>query len=187
MRVIAGICRGMKLVSPPGNSTRPTSGRVKEALFNIIANRLSFDGARVLDICAGVGALGIEALSRGASSCSFVENDRKVIPYLEKNLEDPRIKNRAEIFPMDAIKALSLFALRGRKYDILFLDPPYASDLYTSVFESLGSLEILDSNVMLAAESSIHYPLPEMSGPLLRIDRRVYGDTVLEFFALEGT
>jgi 16S rRNA (guanine(966)-N(2))-methyltransferase RsmD len=187
MRVIAGICRGMKLVAPAGISTRPTSDRVKEALFNIISSRFSFGDARVLDICAGTGSLGIEALSRGAASCSFIENDRKVLVFLEKNISDPRIKNRAEIIAMDAIKALSLFARRGRKYDIVFFDPPYDSGLYAPVAEALCSLALLDSDAQLVAECSVRKPLPEAFGPLMKSDRRVYGDTALEFFTLEGT
>jgi len=187
MRVIAGVCRGMKLTAPAGNSTRPTSDRVKEALFNIISSRLSFVDARVLDICAGTGSLGIEALSRGAASCSFIENERKVLACLEKNISDSRIKNRSEIISMDVIKALSLFARRGKKYDMVFFDPPYDSGLYASVSETVVSLGLLDSNALFVAESSVRNPLPESTGPLIRFDRRVYGDTALEFYALEET
>jgi 16S rRNA (guanine966-N2)-methyltransferase len=187
MRIIAGICRGMRLMAPPGNSTRPTSDRVKEALFNIISSRFSFDGARVLDICAGTGSLGIEALSRGAASCSFVENDRKVVAFLEKNVSDSSIMDRSEIIAMDAIRALSLFARRGQKYDIVLFDPPYDSGLYVSVPEALCSLGLLDPNAQFVAECSRRNPLPESFGPLIKSDRRVYGETALEFFILEGT
>jgi 16S rRNA (guanine(966)-N(2))-methyltransferase RsmD len=175
----------MKLMAPAGNSTRPTADRVKESLFNIISSRYSFDDTRVLDICAGTGSLGIEALSRGAATCSFIENDRKVLDCLAKNISDSRIFNRSEVIAMDAIKALSLFARRGNKYDMVFFDPPYDSGLYFSVTEALASLGILDSNSLFVAECSMRNPLPESTGPLVRFDRRVYGDTALEFFALE--
>jgi 16S rRNA (guanine(966)-N(2))-methyltransferase RsmD len=187
MRVIAGTCRGLRLMAPPGISTRPTSDRVKEALFNIIASRFSFDDARVLDICAGTGSLGIEALSRGAASCSFVENDSKVLAFLEKNISDSRINNRSEIFAMDAVKALSLFARSGRKYDIALFDPPYDSGLYLSVPDALCSLGLLNSNALFVAESSVRNALPEAFGLFIKSDRRVYGDTALEFFTLEGS
>lgn len=187
MRVIAGICRGMKLLAPAGKSTRPTSDRVKEALFNIISSRYSFDNARVLDICAGTGSLGIEALSRGAASCDFIENDRKVLVCLERNISDTRMIDRSEICAMDVIKALSLFARRGKKYDMVFFDPPYDSGLYVSVLETAGSLAIMDSHALFVAECSMRSPLPEKLGPLARLDRRVYGDTALEFFTMEGT
>lgn len=186
MRVISGTCRGMRLMAPSGNSTRPTSDRVKEALFNIISSRFSFENAIVLDICAGTGSLGIEVLSRGAASCSFVENDRKVLGLLEKNISDPRIKSLSEIFAMDAIKALSLFARAGRKYDMVFFDPPYDSDLYVSVPVALSSRGILASDALFVAECSRRNSLPEAFGQLIKYDRRVYGDTALEFFTLEG-
>jgi len=174
-------------MAPPGISTRPTSDRVKEALFNIIASGFSFDDARVLDICAGTGSLGIEALSRGAASCSFVENDRKVLAFLEKNISDSRINNRSEIFAMDAVKALSLFARSGRKYDIVLFDPPYDSGLYISVPDALCSLGLLNSTALFVAESSVRKVLPAAFGLLIKSDRRVYGDTALEFFTLEGS
>lgn len=186
MRVISGICRGMKLAAPPGNATRPTSDRVKESLFNIISSRFSFDDARILDICAGTGGLGIEALSRGAASCTFIENDRKALTCLGKNISDSRLRNRSEIFAMDAFEALPLLARRGRKYDIVFLDPPYDSGLYVSVPEALCSHGLLESNAQFVAECSTRKPLQESFGPLMKSDRRVYGDTALEFFYLEG-
>lgn len=186
MRVIAGICRGMRLIAPIGKSTRPTSDRVKEALFNIISSRFLFDDAMVLDICAGTGSLGIEALSRGAASCSFVESDRKALACLEKNISDSRLIDRSEIIAMDAIKALSLFARRGKKYDMVFFDPPYDSGLYVSVPETLASLGILDTNALFVAECSTRKPLPGYFGQIIRFDRRVYGDTALEFFTTEG-
>jgi len=186
MRVISGICRGMKLIAPAGKATRPTSDRVKEALFNIISSRFSFDGASILDICSGTGALGIEALSRGAASSVFIENDRNTLASLEKNISDPRIKNRSEIAAMDAVKALSLLARRGKKYDVVFFDPPYNSDLYLHLIEALGILDILNSNAIFVVECSTHKPLPGAFGSLVRFDSRIYGNTVLDFFTLEG-
>lgn len=187
MRVISGICRGMKLMAPAGKTTRPTSDRVKEALFNIISSRFSFDVARVLDICAGTGSLGIEALSRGAASCCFIENDRKALASLEKNISDSRINGRSEIIAMDAVKALSLFVRRGTKYDMVLFDPPYDSDLYVSIPEALCSFELLNANAQFVVESPARKPLPESFGRLIKSDRRLYGDTALEFFTLEGT
>ncbi len=186
MRVIAGICRGMKLLAPAGISTRPTSDRVKEALFGIITSRFSLEGAKVLDICAGTGSLGIEALSRGAASCSFVEKDRQALVCLEKNISDPRIFKHAEIISLSAIEALSLFARRGQKYDIAFLDPPYNSDLYFSIPSAIYALGIMEPESLFVAECSVRTTLPESYGSLVKFDRRVYGDTALEFFTLEG-
>lgn len=187
MRVIAGICRGMRLLAPAGRSTRPTSDRVKEALFNIISSRISIDDIKVLDICAGTGSLGIEALSRGAASCIFIESERKVLACLEKNISDARIKSSAEIIPMDALKALSVIARRGRLFDLVLFDPPYASGLYASVPETLCTLGLFASKALFVAECSVRNTLPDSIGPLARFDRRVYGDTALELFSLEET
>ena len=106
MRVIAGTCRGKKLAAPPGITTRPTSDRVKEALFSILASRIDFADIRVLDICAGTGSLGIEALSRGAGSCCFIESNISVKSILDKNLMVTGCQERSEIMNMDAVKAL---------------------------------------------------------------------------------
>jgi len=187
MRVVAGICRGMRLMAPTGKTTRPTSDRVKEALFSIISSRFSLDGASVLDICAGTGALGVEALSRGAASCLFIENDRSALVTLEKNISDPRIKNRAEIAAMDVIKALSLCARRGKRFDVVFFDPPYNSDLYLPVLDALASPGIMALNSLFVAECPTKKTLPDTFGQLARFARRIYGDTVLDFFILEGT
>lgn len=187
MRVIAGTCRGMKLNAPPGNATRPTSDRVKESLFNIISSKKGYDGNRVLDICAGTGSLGIEALSRGALFCSFVEQDRKVVEILNRNLSVTHFDDRAELVVQEATRALSMLAGRGRRYDLVFFDPPYESGLYDTIPELLNSLELLNVDALLVAECSRRRSLPEAFGTLIKTDRRIYGDTALEFFSLEET
>ncbi|OGU17322.1 MAG: 16S rRNA (guanine(966)-N(2))-methyltransferase RsmD [Geobacteraceae bacterium GWC2_53_11] len=185
MRVIAGAFRGKKLSAPLDMVTRPTSDRVKEALFSILASRIDFTGIRVLDICAGTGALGIEALSRGAGFCCFVESDRTVAALLEKNIMAVNSKNNAEIVTMDAVKGVKSIAGRGVNFDLVFFDPPYDSDLYARIPESLDAGELLSSGAILVAECSARKPLPELFGRLKRIDRRVYGETALELFARE--
>lgn len=185
MRVIAGTCRGRKLIAPPGVTTRPTSDRVKEALFSILAGLVDFAGIRVLDICAGSGALGIEALSRGAGSCCFIESDPAVKAILEKNISATCFRNCTEILTMDALKALQFIAGRGQSFDLAFFDPPYASELYKRVPETLDSSGLLTPDSILVAECSIRNPLPEAYGRLKRFDRRVYGETALELFSLE--
>jgi 16S rRNA (guanine966-N2)-methyltransferase len=185
MRVIAGICRGKKLSAPPGKATRPTSDRVKEALFSILASRIDFAAVRVLDICAGTGGLGIEALSRGAMSCCFIECNASVKLILEKNILDTCCQDRSEILTMDAVKALRVVAGRTQRYDLAFFDPPYDSELYNYVPEALDSSGLLTPGSILVAECSSRNPLPESCGRLKRFDRRVYGETALELFSLE--
>lgn len=185
MRVIAGTERGRKLSAPPGVTTRPTSDRVKEALFSILASRIDFAGVRLLDICAGTGSLGIEALSRGAGMCCFIECNLSVKKILEKNLEVTCSQNRSEIVAMDAVKALNVIAGRGRRFDLALFDPPYDSELYRRVPELLDSAALLIPGSILAAECSVRNPLSESYGGLRRFDRRVYGETALEFFIQE--
>lgn len=185
MRVIAGSARGLRLSAPAGMQTRPTADRVKEALFSIIASRRDLVGARVLDICAGTGSLGIEALSRGAASCCFIEQDRPVLGLLEKNLVKAGLVGRGVCLALDAITGLKRLSRQGKSFDIVFLDPPYSSNLYTTVPEALCSLSLLSGEALLVAECSARIPLAERYGMLVRIDRRVYGDTALEFFVRE--
>lgn len=186
MRVIAGTCRGRKLFAPPGATTRPTSDRVKEALFSILASRIDFTDLRVLDICAGTGSLGIEALSRGAGSCCFIESNPSVKAILEKNITVTCCQDRSEILAMDAVKAFRIIAGRGQRFELAFFDPPYASELYSRVPEALDSLGLLISGSILVAECSVRNPLPESYGRLMRFDRRIYGETAVELFSLEA-
>lgn len=186
MRVIAGTARGLRLAAPAGLHTRPTSDRVKEALFSIIASRREMVGSRILDICAGTGSLGIEALSRGAAACSFIELDRHALTLLEKNLAKAGLAERGECLLLEALKGLAALSLRKKLFDIVFLDPPYSSNLYVPVLEALSSLSLLSDGGLLVAECAVRNPLAERYGLLYRIDRRVYGDTALEFFAREA-
>jgi 16S rRNA (guanine966-N2)-methyltransferase len=185
MRVISGTCRGRKLSAPPGVTTRPTSDRVKEALFSILTSRIDFTDIRVLDICAGTGSLGIEALSRGGGSCCFIEHSASLRALLDKNILVTCFQDRSEILIMDALKALHLLAGRRQSYDLVFFDPPYDSDLYPQVLGALVSSGMFARGSILVAECSVRKPLLESYGQLKRFDRRVYGDTALELFILE--
>src|SRR3954467_10782232 len=127
MRIIAGRWRGRPLLSPPGHATRPTADRVREALFSMLASRLgTFEGLQVADLFAGSGALGLEALSRGAAHCVFVEKDRRAVEAIRANLA--ALGASGEVLARDADHA----ALPG-PFDLAFLDPPYGSGLVTAV------------------------------------------------------
>src|SRR3954454_22895544 len=118
MRIIAGEHRGARIFAPKGQATRPTSDRVREAAFNLIG---PVDGASVLDLFAGSGAMGLEALSRGAASATFVENDREALRAIERNLEKLRLRS-ARVVPRDVLQAL---AMERNTYDLILCDPPY--------------------------------------------------------------
>lgn len=186
MRVIAGSARGLRLTAPAGLRTRPTADRVKEALFSIIVSRRELVGARILDLCAGTGSLGIESLSRGAASCCFIEQDSHVVSVLLKNLGRAGLAARGECLTRDVLAGLKLLSRQGKAFDIVFLDPPYSSDLYARVSEALSTFSLLSDGALLVAECSSRNPLPDHLGQLARIDRRVYGDTALEFFVRES-
>lgn len=185
MRVISGTCRGRRLSAPPDLTTRPTADRVKESLFSMLASRIDFEGIRVLDICAGTGSLGIEALSRGAGACCFIECNPSVKKILDKNLLVTCFQDRSEVLNMDAEKALHRIAGRDQSFDLVFFDPPYDSALYQPVLKLCESSGILHPGSILVAECSVRNPLPESYGRLKRFERRIYGDTALELFELE--
>lgn len=185
MRVISGTSRGRKLSAPPGMITRPTSDRVKEALFSILASRIDFTDMRVLDICSGTGSLGIEALSRGAGACCFIEYNLSVKEILLKNLMVTCNEKRSEVVFMEAVKAIHAMTGRCQSFDLVFFDPPYGSELYQKVLEAIDSPGILRPGSILVAECSSRNRLLESYGRLTRFDRRVYGETALELFALE--
>lgn len=186
MRVIAGRARGVRLAAPRGMHTRPTADRVREALFSILQSRCDLNGIHVLDMCAGTGGLGIEALSRGAASCCFIENDRNAVTCLRKNLSAAHCGAQAQVMELDLLTALQLLAARKRRFGMIFFDPPYASELYTTVPEAVCGLALLDAGGLFIAECASRNTLPERSGNLEKIDRRVYGDTALELYALEA-
>jgi 16S rRNA (guanine(966)-N(2))-methyltransferase RsmD len=171
MRVVAGTHGGRTLRAPRGEQTRPTSDRVREALFSILG---SVDGARVLDLFAGSGALGIEALSRGAAAATFVDSASAAVAVIRHNLEDLGLDG--EVLRLPAPRALACTPVRDRQYDLVFLDPPYrmASSLGPQLSTALPP--ILAPGARVVVESDRRAPL-ELELELLR--ERQYGDTLI--------
>ncbi len=152
MRVIAGTARRLQLKTIEGLETRPTTDRIKETLFNM----LSFDieGSRFLDLFAGSGGIGIEALSRGAREAVFVEQNRKAAACIRQNLEHTRLADRAELMIRDAVTALRM--MEGRQaFDIIFMDPPYGRFLERDVLLCLDQSDLCDSSSLLIVESDL--------------------------------
>jgi 16S rRNA (guanine966-N2)-methyltransferase len=140
MRVVAGEARGRRLIAPPGRDTRPTSDRVREAVFSMLASLDAIDGATVVDLFAGSGALGIEALSRRARHVTFIEHDAGALKAIERNLESTGLGARATVVRADA----SAF---DDRVDLAFVDPPYAFDGWTDLLDRLDAdLAVLESN-----------------------------------------
>ena len=172
MRVIAGQYRGRRLAAPRGAETRPTQDRVREALFSILGH---VAGLRVLDLYAGSGALGIEALSRGASEATFVDSDPAALKALRTNLESIGA-DEARVFRAEARSFLRGAARHGDKWDLVLLDPPYR--LAPRLGSALGTLlvPVLGTGARIVCESSAKHPL-QLDLPLLT--ERRYGDTVI--------
>lgn len=174
----------MRLTAPSGTKTRPTSDRVKEALFSLLESAGYLDGARVLDLFAGTGSLGIEALSRGADHVVFIEKDRHALEALQLNLAHTRSNDRAEVIPLDCLQAIGRLSRQKVLFDLVLLDPPYQAGLHQKVIELVGSA-LLAADGLVVAETATQAPLPERIGPCSRSDRRIYGDTALELYTME--
>jgi 16S rRNA (guanine(966)-N(2))-methyltransferase RsmD len=164
-----------------GRAVRPTSDRLRETLFNVLAP--SIEGDRFLDVCAGSGAVGIEALSRGASSATFIERSRKACSIIAQNLESLGIQDQADILNREAPNALRRLADAGDKFDIAFVDPPYASGVYSEIMLLLAESGLLDENGIVIVEHRAKLPPESEFGPL-RIYRELkQGESALAFYA----
>lgn len=151
MRVIAGEAKRLKLVAPKGDTTRPTSDKIKETLFNILAPDIY--GVTFLDLFAGSGAIGIEALSRGASGCTFIEKNKDAVNCIKTNLQTTRFTDRARIYPNDV--GTCLHTLHPAKpYGIVFMDPPYGKDMERSVLTMLAGSDIIDDDTLIIVEEA---------------------------------
>jgi 16S rRNA (guanine(966)-N(2))-methyltransferase RsmD len=172
------VARRIALVAPAGENTRPTADRAKEALFNILSERVC--DARFLDIFCGSGAIGIEALSRGAKEAVFVENSPAAVKAVKENLAKTKLLH-AEILETTAERAIARLAAQNRLFDIIFLDPPYDSSLLSKTLAQLKQFDMLAENGVIVAETDAkirEFPKPDTS----EIYARTYGRTKFFFF-----
>jgi len=179
MRVIAGEYRGRVLSAPKKTTFRPTSDRVKETLFNILAHNYTIEGAEFCDLFAGSGSIGIEAMSRRASKTSFIENDRTSLAILKKNLETVSPARPYEIVP---ISVESFLKTVHQQYSILFADPPYAYAKYDELFDAVMNGEFLTPGGVLVIEHAGALTFPQRMRDAMR-DQRDLGTTKLSFFS----
>ena len=181
MRIIGGQHRGQRLVAPAGHSTRPTSDRVRESIFNILAHKTSRDsveGGRVLDLFAGSGALGFEALSRGARFCQFVENDAEARAVIRRNAETLGVTGICKIWRRDATQ-LGRCAPQT-PFDLVFIDPPYGKELGSAALASLLDGQWLSPKATIIIEESTGATI-SIPPQLELLDVREYGDTKVMF------
>ena len=193
MRVIAGQAKGIKLTSIKGSQVRPTLDQVKETLFNILGHDLS--GEYFLDLFGGSGAIGIEALSRGAEKVVWVENNRQSHDLIHANLEKCRFKNNDEsksscfdweLLKMGALKALHILEKKSFKFDVIYIDPPFADNLYEKCLIGLSKSQLLKEEAFVVVEHHNKNVLQEIYGKLLLNDQRQSGETSLSFYGLKN-
>ena len=189
MRVIAGTYRSRILKSLKGLALRPTSDRLRETLFNVLAPTIA--GSRFVDLFAGTGAIGIEALSRGAAEVVFIENHAPAVTLIRRNLESLGITSGVTLLAVDALRGLAMLAARKNSgapaFNHIFLDPPYAAaEDYSRVLEFLGAADLLAPGGIVIAEHRRNFDLPEEPGALRRFRVLKQGDAALSFYRLSG-
>lgn len=179
MRIITGSAKGVKLNAPRGLGTRPTTDRVKESVFNILGDIVV--DAKVLDIFAGTGNLGLEALSRGAAAAVFIDNSIESINSIKANAQHTKLNEHAEIYKNDVIRALDRFVETSRSFDLIFCDPPYNQGLIHLVLEKIARSSILNPGGILVMEHSKHEKIADEYNTLQlrRVER--YGETLISF------
>lgn len=182
MRVIAGKAKGRRLSAPKTDKVRPAADKVKGALFNILGD---LEGLLALDLFAGTGAVGIEALSRGAAECTFVESDRRIADFIRKNLLHCGFEESGQVLNMTVASALNFLSRKKRQFDLIFVDPPYDKGLVNRTLSLLEELRPFGEAVTVVIEHSPR-ELPETQEMLEIFDTRKYGQTLLSFLKLKG-
>ena len=193
MRVIAGKAKGTKLTSIKSSKVRPTLDQVRETLFNILGHDLS--GEYFLDLFGGSGAIGIEALSRGAEKVVWVENNRQSQDLIYANLKKCRFENNDEsklsylnweLLKMGALQALSVLEKKALKFDVIYIDPPFVDNLYEKCLIGLSKSQLLKKESLIVVEHHNKNILQEIYDRLFRSDQRQSGDTSLSFYGLKN-
>ncbi|MGH7784759.1 MAG: 16S rRNA (guanine(966)-N(2))-methyltransferase RsmD [Candidatus Binatia bacterium] len=184
MRVIGGNARGQRLKVPKGQAVRPTSGRVKEALFNILPHDLS--GMKILELFAGTGNVTIEAISRGAAEAILIDSSPGTAKIIRENLRRVRFVDRTKVWVIPVSRALRLLARRGESFDLIFLDPPYQRNWVEPAIKTAAQGNLLRPSGTLIVEHSAREGVKPAYSSLVLSDQRSYGGTLLSFFKCEA-
>jgi 16S rRNA (guanine(966)-N(2))-methyltransferase RsmD len=183
MRIVGGTARGRALAAPRSDDViRPTADRVRETLFNVLGQRC--DGLTVLDLFAGTGALGLEAVSRGAARAVLVDRGREALQLCRANTGALGFDDRVELVAAGYEEALARLGRAGRRFDLVFSDPPYKLEAATRVLELLGQHQLVTDGGVAVLESSRAEAVPERVGAFALIDERAFGGTVVRIFRL---
>ena len=179
IRIIGGELKGRKLVTVPGIKTRPTADRVRESIFNIIGTGVG--GALVLDLFAGTGAMGIEALSRGAETVVFADHDTQALAALAKNIKTCSFESRARIIKCDILKNLNIIRSFSPAFNLVFIDPPYHQNLLQKTLSNLAECRGLENGARIVIEHSPREPISVIDQNFAISDQRSYGKTLVSF------
>jgi 16S rRNA (guanine966-N2)-methyltransferase len=182
VRVISGKAKGKKLKAP--SQSRPLTDQAREALFNILSNRVA--DCYFLDLFAGSGAVGIEALSRGAKTAIFVDLNRKAAGVIRENLKNTGFSDRAEVYAVDVVRALNLLDRKHASFDVIFLGAPYDSPMLEKALEKLGAADLLKASGVVVAEHRKQHKIKEEYGRLKAFRETRYGETVLGFYMIQN-
>lgn len=183
MRVISGTAKGRPLKAVPGMGTRPTTDKVKEAIFSMIGPY--FDGGFVLDLFAGTGGLGIEALSRGMERAVFIDMDPKSIEVIRQNLKATKLEQQSEVYRNEASRALKVLEKRGTGFDLIFLDPPYRMTDADELMLSMKEKGLVREDATIVVEHDSEHTYPEDIGPFRCIRISCYGETTVSIYRLD--
>jgi 16S rRNA (guanine966-N2)-methyltransferase len=182
MRIVAGSARGRPLAGPKPTSVhiRPTADRVRETLFNILGQ--SLEGLRALDLYAGTGALGLEAVSRGAAHAVLVDQDKEALALCRGNTQALGFAAQVEVLALPVARAVEQLGKRGTPFDLIFADPPYAARAVEGVLELVAGAKLLAPGGQVLVEHDKREPAPESHAGFSRVDQRKFGDTLVSFF-----
>lgn len=180
MRIIAGKARGLKLITPKNLEIRPTSDRIKESVFNIIQSSI-YDSI-IVDIFAGTGNLGIEALSRNAKKVYFIDRNKDSIEIIEQNLAKANFTSQAEVICGDAITGINRLIEKDVQADVIFMDPPYKKGLGVMALEHIANKKLLNSSGIIVVEHDKIENMPEETGVIILFRRKDYGNTSVSFY-----
>ncbi len=179
MRIITGRARGLQLTAPKNMDVRPTADRVKESLFNIIGSKII--GARVLDLFAGTGNLGLESWSRGAASVTFIDESRESLRLVNSNIAKCRAEKDCTVLKGSAVAVAERLYARGERFDFAFCDPPYNKGWIEQVIAVLDKCPLLNDGGYLVVERSAHNELPELPAAMENVRSQKYGETIIDF------
>ncbi len=179
MRVISGTFKGRRLTAPAGRATRPTADRIRESIFNILTGGIRH--RRVLDLFAGTGALGIEALSRGAASAVFVDHAKSAIAAIRRNIRNMKLEDRTRIIHWDIRKNLNCLLSEPQEFNLVFMDPPYETSTVAPAIAALVSCGALAPGARVIIEHSVREAIEPCAETLALVDQRRFGKTLVSF------